>query len=104
MPGATPDYSAPARAAWQSSLRTRLVMWFVAVLTATLLAFALGLFLSVRHGLWREFDLRLQHEVDAARSLLAPYWTIDGISAPDYINPLPENDPRWLEVWGVDGQ
>ncbi len=100
---ATAEGAPPAGAAWQSSLRTRLVLWFVAVLTATLLAFALGLFLTVRHGLWREFDLRLQHEVDAARGLLAPYWTIDGISAPDYINPLPENDRRWVEVWDLQG-
>lgn len=87
-----------------TSLRTKLVAWFAAVLTATLLGFAALLFLSVQYGLWREFDLRLRHEIDSARSVLAPYWTIDGISAPDFINPLPEDDPRWLEVWSRQGE
>lgn len=86
------------------SLRSRLVGWFVAVLTGTLIVFAAVLYLSVRYGLWREFDLRLQHEADSSRSVLAPYWTPDGISAPTYINPLPENDPRWVEVWSTDGR
>ncbi len=86
-----------------TSLRTKLVAWFVALLTVTLLAFATILFLSVQYGLWREFDLGLEHGVDSARSVLAPYWTIDGISAPDFINPLPEDDPRWVEVWSLQG-
>lgn len=85
------------------SLRTRLVTWFVALLTATLLGFATILFLSVQYGLWREFDLRLRHEVESVRGVLAPYWTIDGISAPDFINPLPDEDPRWVEVWSRQG-
>ncbi len=86
-----------------TSLRAKIVVWFVAVLTVTLLAFAAILFLSVRYGLWRELDLALRHEVDSARSVLAPYWTIDGISAPNYINPLREDDPRWVEVWSGRG-
>lgn len=87
-----------------TSLRTKLVAWFVALLTATLLGFATVLFLSVQYGLWREFDLGLDHEVASMRSVLAPYWTIDGISAPDFINPLPDDDPRWVEVWSRQGE
>lgn len=100
-PATSPTTSRPA---WPSSLRTRLVLWVVALLTATLIAFAVVLFFSVRYALWHEFDLRLGHEVDSARSVLAPYWTIDGISAPDFINPLPEHDRRWVEVWSPEGE
>lgn len=92
------------RSAVRSSLRTRLVVWFVALLTTTLAAFAAVLFLSVRYGLWREFDLRLGHDVDSARSVLAPYWTASGISAPEFINPIPAHDRRWVEVWSPDGE
>lgn len=88
----------------RTSLRARLILWFLALLTTTLAVFAAVLFLSVRHGLWREFDLRLGHEVDSARSVLAPYWTVDGISAPEFINPIPEHDRRWVEVWSPGGE
>lgn len=91
------------RPSWRRSLRTRLVGWVVACLAITLLAFAAFLFLLTRHGLWREFNLRVEHEAEIARSLLAPYWTIDGISEPDFINPLADADPRWIEVWSLDG-
>lgn len=86
------------------ALRDRLIVWFVVLLGTTLVAYACVLFVAVRYGLWREFDLRLQSEVDAARTLLAPYWTIDGISAPDFINPISEQDPRWVEVWSPRGE
>lgn len=93
----------PGRPSWRASLRTRLVLWFGAVLTATLFVFAVLLYASVRHGLWREFDLRLLHEAESDRGLLAPYWTIDGLSEPGFINPIGEGDSRWLEVWSPEG-
>ena len=86
------------------SLHTRLLAWLLSLLTATMAAFAAVLLFAVQYGVWGGFDERLRHEVDAGRSVLAPYWTVDGISAPDYINPIPPHDRRWLEVWSLDGQ
>ncbi|MCC7126213.1 MAG: heavy metal sensor histidine kinase [Acidobacteria bacterium] len=101
MSAANPRTSRPP-GRW--SLRARLIVWFVALLTATMAAFAAVLFFSVRYGLWGEFDRRLGQEVESARSVLGPYWTSGGISAPEFINPLPEHDRRWMEVWSPHGE
>ncbi len=90
------------RPSWRSSLRTRLVVWFASVLAITLLAFATFLHVVVRRTLWREFDIRLQSEVDNSRAHLAPFWTIDGLIEPTFIDPF-DYDGRWLEVWSPEG-
>ncbi|MCC6164410.1 MAG: hypothetical protein IT182_13755 [Acidobacteria bacterium] len=90
-------------AARRPSLHTRVAAWLLLLLAVTLAAFAAVLYLAVSHGLWREFEARLAHEVDSTRSVLAPYWTQDGISEPAYINPIPAHDRRWVEVWSLTG-
>ena len=90
------------RPSWRASLRTRLVVWFAAVLAVTLLVFAVFLHVIVRRTLWRELDLRLHAQVDNSRARLAPLWTIDGLTEPTFIDPF-DDDGRWLEVWSPEG-
>lgn len=86
------------------TVRLRLTIWYTAALALLLAAYAIGVFLVVRHNLRQDLDPRLHEDAEIAEELLI--WTAD-----DRMIWRESGDPRddsrdsqWLEVSIADGR
>ena len=53
-----------------NSVRVRLTLWYTAALACVLLAYAIVVFVFVRHALYRDLDHRLHEDLDLVQQEL----------------------------------
>jgi heavy metal sensor kinase len=81
----------------------RLTLWYAAALAGVLLAYAVVVFLFLRHELYKDLDRRLREDLAQARQALEP----DGAGGLQWVGANGDTGAargRWLEVWRADGR
>jgi heavy metal sensor kinase len=84
-----------------------MTLWYTAALACVLIAYAVVVFLFVRHALYRDLDRRLHEDLDLVQEELEVtdegrlVWR--GSGHPDEAEESTSVGGRWLEVWSRDG-
>jgi heavy metal sensor kinase len=90
------------------SVRVRMTLWYTAVLACVLVAYAVTVFLFLRHALYRDLDRRLHDDLDLVQEEVEAtddgrlVWR--GSGHPDEAEESATVRGRWLEIWSREGQ
>lgn len=90
------------------SVRVRMTLWYTGALACVLVAYAVTVFLFLRHALYRDLDRRLHEDLDLVQEELEVadegrlVWR--GSGHPDEAEESATVRGRWVEIWSREGK